>query len=81
MYPMHPFALIAVTFYLLLIGLHILLAISVYKDAALREHDAGRLMFIGPRAWGIAALVCGIVGLLVYWLIHDSMLARNDVTT
>jgi len=79
MIPMQLIALIPLIFYVLLIGLHIALAVSIHKDAAIRERDGGRLMFIAPRAWCIAALVCGIIGLLVYWLMHYSTLAATDI--
>ena len=76
---MQFYSLIPLIFYVLLIGLHILLAFSVHRNAVAWEQNRGQLMFIGPRAWGVAALVCGVVGLLVYWLIHHSSLATNNI--
>ena len=75
---MELLALIPLVFYVLLIGLHIALAVAVHRHATVLEREGGRLMFIEARAWSIAALVCGILGLLVYWLMHCSTLAATD---
>jgi hypothetical protein len=70
-------SLIPLIFCLFAASLHITLAVSVYKDATTREREGRGPLFIGPRAWCIAALLSGIVGLLVYWLMHCSTLAAT----
>ncbi len=74
---MNFFALIPLIFYLLLLGLHILLARAVHTDGAGLEEAGNTLCFVGPRAWAISALLFGIFGVLVYWLIHHSSLATK----
>ena len=76
---LHLYSLIPLSFYVCVIGLHVLLAFSVHKNAVAWEQDGGQLMFIGPHAWAVAAFVCGVFGLLVYCLMHHSTLAANDI--
>jgi hypothetical protein len=56
------------------ICLHAMLALAVYLDG-LHQQELGRpLWFLGPRAWAGMVLLYGLLGLLVYWLMHHSTL-------
>ena len=56
-----------------LLFLHLTLAWVVYRDANTQERCA---MDIPPMLWGFMVLVSPIWGLLVYWLMHHSVLQR-----
>lgn len=73
--------LLYVVFYGLLIGLHIVLAIAVHRDALQLERAGDRLLFIGPGAWTVATLLFGIVSALIYWLMHYSTLSMKQTGT
>lgn len=54
--------------------LHLTLGLVVYRDAAAQERCA---LDVPPPLWGFMVLVSPILGLLVYWLMHHSVLIRQ----
>jgi hypothetical protein len=57
-----------------LLFLHLTLALVVYRDANAQESCA---LDIPPVLWAFMVLVSPIWGLLVYWLMHHSVLIRQ----
>ena len=58
--------------------LHLTLGWVVYRDAASQERCA---LDVPPVLWGFMVLVSPIWGLLVYWLLHHSVLQRERRAT
>ncbi|MDR1305433.1 MAG: hypothetical protein LBK76_09455 [Verrucomicrobiales bacterium] len=58
----------------------IILAVVVFKDARDRKAAGEELFLLDPILWGIITFVTGAyVAVLVYWLIHYSVLrSRRD---
>jgi hypothetical protein len=61
-----------------LLFLHLTLAFVVYRDANAQERCA---LEIPPLLWGLMVLISPIWGLLVYWLLHHSVLIRERQAT
>jgi hypothetical protein len=55
--------------------LHLTLALVVYRDACGQERCA---MDVPPPLWGFMVAVSPILGMLVYWLMHHSVLIRTS---
>jgi len=56
--------------------LHLLLAMGVMFDAVSLERRRP-LWFLGALSWAAVVLFTGLVGTLVYWLMHHSTLAGD----
>ena len=57
----------------LIILVHIVFAIAVYRDA-IRLDRVRTLIIVGPGIWGIATLVGGVITAAIYWAMHHSRL-------
>ena len=57
----------------LIILVHIVFAIAVYRDA-IRLDRVRTLIIVGPAIWGIATLVGGVITAAIYWAMHHSRL-------
>lgn len=53
-------------------------AFAVYRHASPLRASRGRLVFVGPELWTLAALVSGPVAVVTYWLLHCSRLAGSE---
>jgi hypothetical protein len=61
--------------WILLAALHVVIGAYIYLDAVGYERSYTATILLPSWAWGLAALVSGVLGLLAYWLIHYSALA------
>ena len=57
----------------LIILVHIVFAIAVYRDA-IRLDRVRTLIIAGPALWSIATLGGGVVTAAIYWAMHHSRL-------
>ena len=57
----------------LIILVHIVFAIAVYRDA-IRLDRTRTLIIVGPGIWGIATLLGGVITAAIYWAMHHSRL-------
>ena len=57
---------------------HVAFAVAVYRHASPLRASRGRLVFVGPELWTLAALVSGPVAVVTYWLLHCSRLAGAE---
>ena len=70
--------LIAVIFAIAMIVMHITFAVCISKDTArLRERNQP-VVVLTPFAWGLAALVLGLIAVAFYWLCHYSRFIKRD---
>lgn len=59
--------------------LHAIYAMAVWYDAdSLAEKHNRSPQLLGPVMWSLTALVFGLVGLAVYWLVNRSRLSPNE---
>ena len=56
---------------------HIAFSAAVYTDASRFQKDNGKLVFVGPVIWSLAALFGGLFAAIAYWVVHHSTLSRN----
>lgn len=61
---------------ILIIILHIFIAAGVARDIGMMNKRQLPPLVLPGSVWVLAALITGIWGLLVYWLMHHSSLAR-----
>lgn len=61
---------------LLTVILHILIATGIAKDIGSMRKRQLPPLFMPASAWVLAGLLAGIWGLMVYWLMHHSSIAR-----
>lgn len=57
-----------------LLALHLWLSVLVWADARVVNDSKGGAFLRVPALWGFIALVTGILGLALYWLVHYSSL-------
>ena len=57
--------------------LHILFAAGVAKDIGNMQKRNILPMILPGFAWVLTALITGILGVLAYWFVHHSSLARK----
>ena len=70
-------ALLGVAF---LIGgaiVHLVLAAAVWQDGNRLDRDGRPTYFVGPFFWAFMTLMCGLLVVLVYWLMHHSTQRRG----
>ena len=65
-----------VIFMLLIVLLHILIATAVARDIGSLAKRQILPQLLPGLAWVLAVLLTGVWGLLIYWLMHHSSLAR-----
>ena len=70
-----PFLVIG--FFLGGVFVHIVLAMAVWQDGERLDRDGRPTFFVGPLFWAFMTLMCGLLVVLVYWLMHHSTLRRN----
>jgi len=72
------FNLFSTIIIIIILVLHILFAVAIYKDANRIDHSPHQpLMFVDSSAWCITILIFGLIGVLTYWLIHHSNLSNK----
>lgn len=62
---------------LLIVFLHILIATAVARDIGQLVKRQILPQLLPGLGWVLAALLTGVWGLLIYWLMHHSSLARS----
>ena len=71
-----PFLVIG--FFLGGVIVHIVLAMAVWQDGERLDRDGRPTFFVGPFFWAFMTLMCGLLVVLVYWLMHHSTLRRDS---
>lgn len=67
------------SYWLLLVGVHVALAVAVFRDAeGLMRAPGRRLWLLNSGFWALAALVGGIVTAGIYWAVHHSSLRSPE---
>lgn len=56
------------------IAAHATMAQAVYLDGVHQQELGRPVWFFGPLGWSWIVLLYGLLGLLVYWLLHHSTL-------
>ncbi|MBI1311539.1 hypothetical protein GC176_09545 [bacterium] len=57
---------------------HVVLALAVWEDGTRLDRDGSPTFFVGPFFWAVMTLMCGLLVVLVYWLMHHSTLRREN---
>ena len=58
--------------------LHILFAVCIWNDASRLRERGQSTVVLTPFAWGLAALLMGLVAVALYWICHYSRFVRRD---
>ena len=64
--------------WILFAAAHIALAFGVWIEASAAEKSGRRLFGLSSGWWAFATLVTGMVGIGIYWLIHESTLRPTE---
>ena len=65
-------------FWILIAAAHIALAVGVWIEASAAEKSGKRLFALSSGWWAFATLVSGMIGIGIYWLIHESTLRPTE---
>ena len=60
--------------------LNVIVAGAIYGDSRRLESQGGATILLSPPLWAIVTLFGGILGLLIYWLIHHSLLGSRQTS-
>ena len=69
--------LLGVAFFFGGVIVHIVLAMAVWQDGKRLDRDGRPTFFVDPFFWALMTLMCGLLVVLVYWLMHHSTLRRD----
>jgi hypothetical protein len=72
--PLVSFAVVVA--WILMVIVHVLFAVSVYRDAGVLARTGVQPAFVGPGVWALATLSGGVFIAAVYWAMHHSTLKR-----
>ncbi len=61
---------------ILMVILHVFIAAGIARDVGQLQKRQLAPLFLPGSVWVLAGLLSGLLGLLVYWLIHHSSLSR-----
>ena len=69
-----------ILFWLVLIVVHIVFAVAVFKHSTSAREAGASTVFVRPEFWALATLATGVVGATGYWLLHCSSLAAPQAS-
>ena len=69
--------LLALVWMVVVVVVHVSFSVTIFVDASALARKRGYTTFVSPIIWSLAALMGGVLAVLVYWIIHHSSLNRD----